>query len=65
MHAYKKHTFSKGKVISVWREKMLYCKTVFPLTLWLIGECPNFLSTIVPKALERRLCALNFVPIQY
>ena len=26
---------------------------------------PNFLQTIVPKALQRRLCARNFVPIQY
>ena len=38
---------------------------VFPLTLWLIGEYPNFLHPIVPKALKRRLCALNFTPIQY
>ena len=38
---------------------------MFPLTLWLISECPNFFQTIVPKALKRRLCALNFVPIQY
>ena len=38
---------------------------VFPLTLWLIGECPNFLETVVPQALKRRLCALNFVPIQH
>ena len=38
---------------------------VFPLTLWLVGKCPNYLKTIVPKALKRRLCAQNFVPIQY
>ena len=38
---------------------------MFPLTLWLIGKCPNFRGTIVPKALRRRLCARNFVPMQY
>ena len=45
------------------REKL--CEAVFPLTLRLIGECLNFLQTIVPKALKRRSCALNFTPIQY
>ena len=39
--------------------------SVFPLTLWLISKCPNFLLTIVPQALKRRLCALNFIPNQY
>ena len=39
--------------------RLLY-NPVFPLTLWLIRECPNFLWIIVPKALKRRLCALNF-----
>ena len=43
----------------------LWFNTVFPLTLWLIGECPKFLEAIVPEALKRRLCALNFTPIQY
>ena len=38
---------------------------VFPPTFWLIGQCPNFLETIVPKALKRRLCTLNIVAIQY
>ena len=42
-----------------------YTWSVFPLALWLIGECPNFLKRIVPKALKRRLCALNFELIQY
>ena len=36
---------------------------VFPLTLWLISDCPNFLETIVLKALDRRSSTLNFVPI--
>ena len=40
-------------------------RAVFPLTLWLVGECPNYLKAIVPKALKRRICALNFIPIQY
>ena len=44
---------------------MNWSTAVFPLTLWLIGKCPNFLLTFVPKALKRRLCALNFVPIRY
>ena len=29
---------------------------VFPLTLRLVDECANYLKTIVPKALKRRLC---------
>ena len=54
----------------VWRKSHASLSTltlapVFPLTLWLIGKCPNFLQTIVPKAPKRRLCAQNFVPIQY
>ena len=37
----------------------------FPLTLWLIGQCPNVHETIVPKALKRRLGTLIFVLIEY
>ena len=40
-------------------------KAVFRLTLWLVGECPNYHKTIAPKPLKRHLCALNFVPIHY
>ena len=39
--------------------------SAFPLTFRLIGECPNFLETIVPNALKGCLYALNFVPICY
>ena len=39
--------------------------SVFTLTFRLIGECPNFLETIVPNALKGCLCALNFAPIRY
>ena len=42
-----------------------YYAAVFPLSLWLVGERPNYLEAIVPKALQRRICAPNFVPIQY
>ena len=38
---------------------------VFPLTLWLIGEGPNFLLTIVPKAPKKTFMCQNFTPIQY
>ena len=38
--------------------------TVFPVTLLIIDECPNFLKTIVPRAVKISLCALSFVPIQ-
>ena len=31
-------------------------------TFRLTGDCPNFLETIAPKAVRRRLRALNFVP---
>ena len=40
-------------------------KSSIPTNLMLIGECPNFLVTIVPKALKRRLCALIVAPIEY
>ena len=36
---------------TLWVRRGLTSVTV-PLTLWLIGECPNCLETIVPKALK-------------
>ena len=42
---------------------LAFYDSVFRLTFWLISQCPNFLETIVPKALKK--CALNFVSIRY
>ena len=33
--------------------------------LWLTDGCVNFFNTIVSVAVERRLCILNFVPVQH
>ena len=38
---------------------------MFPLTLWLVSKCTNYLKTIVPKALKRRKCAPNFELFQH
>ena len=51
--------FYKTYIVSQIKIDHKYCRAVFHLTLWLIGKCPNFLKTILPKALERCLGALT------
>ena len=53
-----------GLNLFVFGKKTAYAESVFFLTLWLVGKCPNDLKTIVPKALKRRFMCPNFVPIQ-
>ena len=58
--------FTLFALFCAYREHCLVLiSSVFPLTFQLIGQCPNFPQTAVPKALKECLHALNFAPIRY